>query len=37
MRDCVRGHGGAQGRLPTFITLQCHNRGGKAADPYKVQ
>jgi hypothetical protein len=35
--DYARGRGGAQGRPPAFITMRCHNRGGKAVDPYKAQ
>jgi hypothetical protein len=35
--DCARGYGAAQGQLTAFITLRCHNRGGKMAGPYKAQ
>jgi hypothetical protein len=31
--DCTRGYWGVRGRPPTFITLRCHNRGGKAFGP----
>jgi hypothetical protein len=36
MMDSVRGCRGAQGRSSAFIAVWCHDRGGKAMDPYKA-